>query len=532
MKTLYSDDIKKATPAEKRRSLLILSIFVIGLLIRIPFINSHPTSVHATRQYHSALLARSFYLNTGEHKDDIGRIPSVFFQRYKEQSDPRINEKIIYQMYRMFGKEDMVIPRLMSVLYWLIGGVIIYKIGLLLFGGTGSLITLIFYLFFPFGINMSQSIQPESLLNMFFLWGVLQIIKHFRSEKGDYFYSAAMLSGFAVLIKATIIVPILGLLLFLGIHKYGLKKYLFNWRTVWFYTIFLSIGASFYIYNIYWNKVMQGNLSILVMPKLLLTSSFWVGWLTQIAKVTGVIPFLIALFLLLIIKEREIKYPLAGLFLGYIFYALIFTYTSATHDYYQITLFPITALLLGYAGTLIKKGERIKYAAVFSLLVAGVIFSLWHQYKFVKSDHEMKMYSPAYFFVGEQGSYFYNNTSDGSIWGNSFEAGELIGHGINNILLSRSYGNAVMYYGKMFGRWWPTEEDFNLMRLRGKNVSTAKELYNSRFAPQHPKYFIITDFRSWKEQPGLQKFLNENFKLFAEKENGFIIYDLRNRKKE
>lgn len=526
MKTLYSDDIKKASPSEKRRSFLLLSLFILALLVRIPEINSHPTSFHATRQYHSALISRSFYLNTNEHKDDIGRIPSVMYQRYKDQNDPMINEKITYQMYRMFGKEDIFIPRLLSVFYWLTGGVIIYKIGLLFFGWAGAFITVIFYLFFPFGINISQSIQPESLLNMFFLWGVLQIIKHFRSDKSDYFYSAAMLSGFAVLIKVIIIFPILGLLFFLGINKYGLKKYLLNWRTAWFFTIFLFIGTSFYVYNIFWNESMRGVLSTIVMPEMLLTPFFWVGWLTQIGKVTGVIPFFLALFLLLFIKEREVKFPLAGLLLGYICYALIFTYSTATNDYYQIALFSIVAIILGYAGTFIKKGEKVKYIAVFSLLAATVIFSLWHQYKFIKSDHEMNMYSPAYFLVGEQGSYFYNNTSDGSIWGNSFQAGELIRHGINNVLLSRSNGHAAMYYGKFFGRAWPTEENFNLRRLKGIDIPAPTELYKLKFAPTNPKYFIITDFRSWEEQTELQKFLNSNFKLFARKK-GFIIYDLR-----
>lgn len=532
MKTLYSDDIKKATSVEKRRRVFLLILFAAALLIRLIGIDIHPTNFHASRQYNSALLARSYYLNTESRKDDIARVPSVMYQRFKVKSDPGINEKITYQAYRILGKEDLVIPRLLSVLYWLIGGVILYKIGLLFFGGTGALIPLIFYLFFPFGINISQSIQPESLLTMFFLWGVLQIIKHFRSEKGDYFYSAALLSGFAVLIKLPVIFPILGLLVFLGVNKFGFKKYFFNWRTVWFYALFFGTGVSFYVWNILWSSAMRGNVASIILPDLLITPFFWVGWLTQIGKVTGVIPFLIGILLYFTIKRKEIKFALAGLLLGYIGYALIFSYATATHDYYQIVLFPIIALMLGQAWVLVKNSEKrkqLKAGALFSLLFAGVVFSLYHQYTFVKWAHQMKDYSPAYFFVGEQGSYFNNNIPEENIWGNSFKAGELTGHGVNNIFLSRSYGNAVMYYGKMFGRWWPTEEDFALLSFRGKSLLPAEELYNSRYASQKPKFFIITDLVSWKKQPGLQKFLRENFKVFAEEE-GFIIFDLRSRK--
>ncbi len=530
METLYSDDKKPVDKVARYRAIILFFLIVAAFFVRIVGVNIHPTDFHATRQYHTALLARSFYLNTDEHRDDIGRIPSVMFQHFRERIDPRINEKLIYQMYRILGREDIVIPRMMSILYWLIGAVILYKIGFLIFGGYGALISVVFYLFFPFGINISQSVQPESLLNMFFLWGVLQIIKYFRSEKGDYFYSAAFLSGFAVLIKVIIIFPLLGLLLFLGINKYGLKKYLFNWRTVWFYTIFLSLGTSFYIYNILWNKTMQGSLASMISPKLLLSPFFWVGWLDQIAKVVGVVPFIIAIIFFFTIKKKEVKFILSGLFLGYIGYALVFGYPTATHDYYQIALFPIIALMLGQAGYLIDnrgKKKKLKLVFVFSILFAGVLFSLYHQYTFVKWAHQMRKYSPAYFLVGEQGSYFYNNTSDPGIWGNSFEAGELIGHGINNVLLSRSYGNAVMYYGKLFGRAWPTQEDFDFRKLKGRSIRSAEELFNSKFAPQKPKFFIITDLVSWEKQPDLQKFLNENFKLFASKK-GFIIYDLRN----
>lgn len=544
MRTLYSDDKSPVDKAARNRSLFLLVLIFAAFMIRIYGIKIHPTNFHATRQYHSALIARSFYLDTDKNKDDIARIPSILFRNYQDKIDPRINELLTYQIYRIAGKEDLAIPRMMSVLYWLIGGIFLYKIALLLFGYAGAMISVIFYLFFPFGINISHSVQPESLLNMFFLWGVLQIIKHFRSDTDEYFYSAAILSGFAVLIKLTIIFPLVGILIFSGINKYGLKKYIFNWRTVWFYTIFFSIGTSFYIYNIFWNKTMQASAALMISPEFLITSLFWVGWLTQIAKVTGVVPFLAGIILYFTIRKKEGKFIIAGLFMGYIIYALIFSYMSATNDYYQLALFPIIALMLGQVGSLVEKGEKgqgplrgqsarrvkkTKLIFVFSILAAGVIFSLYHQYKFMKSDFELNMYSPAYFLVGEQGSYFRNNIPEKNIWGDAFEAGELTGHGINNILLSRSCGNAAMYYGKLFGRAWPTEEDFDSMRMRGNEILSAEELYYSTFEKLKPKYFIITDLVSWEKQTGLQKFLRSNFKLFAQEE-GFIIFNLREKK--
>jgi len=101
-------------------------------------------------------------------------------------------------------------------------------------------------------------------------------------------------------------------------------------------------------------------------------------------------------------RSVKVKFTLAGLFFDYLVFALIFSYPSATHDYYQIVLFPITALMLGQAAVLIansKRGKKIKIVLFFSLLFSGVVFSLYHQHKFMKGDFEMRINSPAYFLV-------------------------------------------------------------------------------------------------------------------------------------
>ena len=276
----------------------------------------------------------------------------------------------------------------------------------------------------------------------------------------------------------------------------------------------------------FWNKALRGAIVTIIYPKILLTLSFWTGWITQIGKVTGIIPFIIGIILFFTIKKKESKVIISGLFIGYIFYGLILSYTTATHDYYHLVLFPITALMLGQIGTFIKGRAKIKSIVVFATLTSIVVFSLWHQYTFIKWAHNMKGYSPAFFLVGEQGSYFTNNVVEKNIWGNSFEAGELINHGINNILLSKAYGTAAMYHGKFFGMAWPTKDDSFNLEIRNKKIPEAEELFYSRYAPVNPKFFIITDLESWRNQPDLQKFLRKKFKIFAE-EKGFIIFNLR-----
>jgi hypothetical protein len=320
--------------------------------------------------------------------------------------------------------------------------------------------------------------------------------------------------------------------IFCGINKYGLKKFLFRRRTLGFFFIFFSMGLAFYIFSIFWNPGVRRTASVVISPGLLTMPYFWKGWFIQLGKLTGVIPFFLGIFLFFTVRKRETKSMISGLFLGYFLYGLIFSYATATHAYYQIALFSIIALMLGQTGQLIRSRQSTK-GHFSSLMLPGsifimvilVIFSFLHQFDFIKKNHSLRMWSAAFFLVGEQGSFFQNNIPEKNCVENAQTIGRMTGHRLDNIFLSRAYGNLLKYYGAMFGRAWPTEEDFILVRLRGRKILRGRELYFSRFAKQKPRYFIVTDFISWEQQPDLQEFLGKNFEIMAEEE-GFIIFDL------
>jgi hypothetical protein len=118
----------------------------------------------------------------------------------------------------------------------------------------------------------------------------------------------------------------------------------------------------------FWNKALRGAIVTIIYPKILLTLSFWTGWITQIGKVTGIIPFIIGIILFFTIKKKESKVIISGLFIGYIFYGLIFSYTTATHDYYHLVLFPFTALMVCLIGTFINGRGKIN-----SIVVVGTV---------------------------------------------------------------------------------------------------------------------------------------------------------------
>ena len=527
----------KATAAGNRQRLcFLLAALLLAFFVRIAGIRSEPAQFHSTKQYECALRARAYYLASEKHRHEKEAVPALLFSDAKEKKDPGIYELLTAAMYRIAGKEDLLMPRSLSVLCWLAGGVFIERVAFLFFGASGAVFSLIVYLFFPFGINISLSIQPESLVNMFFLWAVLQIVNYFRSGQREHFYSAALLSGFAVLLKVTMIFPLAGMILFAGVATHGLKGFLFRRRSAWFLLIFFTVGLSFYLAAALWHPALRGAVSSLIIPGMLKSATFWQGWLIQIGKVTGVVPLLLGAALLFTIKEKETRSMLAGLLCGYLVYGIVFSYPAATHDYYQLALLPITALLLGQAGQLLaQRGKTAKASPGLALAVsaavlgAAVVLLFSHQGSFMRSDHQLKMWSPAFFLVGEQGSFFLNNIPEQNIIEIAKGIGAVTGHGTDNIFLSRSYGHLLMYYGAMFGKAWPTEEDRNFRSIRGLENLSAERLYFSQFADSRPRFFIITDLQAWEKQPDLRKFLAGTFEIFSEKK-GYIIFDLRKRK--
>jgi len=511
----------------------IILIFVLAFGIRLFRINTHPLVFHPIKQYRSALFARSYFYESQKHIEFWKKNPSLTYRKSRGIKEPRILEYLAFFGYKLTGEEQIWIPRLLSVVFWMLGGLLVYILVKKMFNQTGSLFSLLFYFFLPFGINISQSFIPEALMTLFYIWSILIIFRYYQVPNRRNLIYAALVSGVAILIKLIVVFPIFGGFVFLGIRKHGLKKFVFNSHTIQFFFMSLVMGVFYYVYHILFMSALRSDLIKDFIPRLLGTSFFWKGWIQQIGKVTGLIPFILGIFCFFTVKDKTVRVLFLGLLSGYFFYGIIFIYSTATHDYYQIAIFPIVIIMLGQIGKLIERRKKFKFfqkeftlfPILFSFTILIVIFSLIYNFHFLNNSTENKSKWSSLLLCGNQFAYFSNNRIEPEIIVHAWEIGKAVEHSTKTIILSRAYGNPLMYYGNFYGKAWPTEDDFWHRRLRGIPKLNAAERFNKHFNKFNPHYFIVHEKWLLNEQPDLHEFLNNRFYKIKDTQD-YVIFKI------
>ncbi len=90
------------------------------------------------------------------------------------------------------------------------------------------------------------------------------------------------------------------------------------------------------------------------------------------------------------------------------------------------------------------------------------------------------------------------------------------------VALTQDYGYRLMYYAWRKVILWPNRGEQNLNALRGSEKE-FEEYFSKR--TQDKRYFLVTAFRQFEDQPDLKHMLYDRFSLLAEGE-GYLIFDL------
>ena len=151
--------------------LLVLFMLVAALLVRLYRLSEPPVDFHQMRQYIGAIVARDFYFAGNESVSAERRDLAHFTKTHTELLEPQVLPTFAAWGYRVLGGENLWWPRLISVLCWVAGGLILWRLIERAGGaGAGALAGLAFYLFMPYAIMSSRSFQPDSLAWMLMLW--------------------------------------------------------------------------------------------------------------------------------------------------------------------------------------------------------------------------------------------------------------------------------------------------------------------------------------------------------------------------
>jgi 4-amino-4-deoxy-L-arabinose transferase-like glycosyltransferase len=330
-------------------------MLVVAFAIRLDGITGPPFDNAVARQFHAALLARMYYLNDSHNLAPEKRAVVTAWHDEVEPIEPPVMEHLAALTYLLAGKEELWLARLLSVVWWTVGGGLLYLIARRVGGPAAALATAAVFLFLPFAVLASRSFQPDPLLIGAMLAAILAVLRYEEKSSRGRLGVAAVALALAFLIKPGIVPPILApLLLVLLVRRLRLGAHVP--RDLGVFALSLVPMFAWYAYGTLAHSFLRGHFRAKESPSLLLESSFWHGWWDQVIFVltyplkSGPLALLILLLAaagVAVAKRGRPRTLLVVLWVGYVLYGLVFTIHISTHNYYSLPLVPIVALSLG-----------------------------------------------------------------------------------------------------------------------------------------------------------------------------------------
>lgn len=510
-------------------------LFISAFCIRLYHINRPPLDFAPIRQYQNAHNARAYYFNTLESvSEERKNIANINAERMGFALEPRIMEHLAVFGYRIAGAEKLWIPRVLSSIFWVVGGIFLFLTAKKIANVTNALFSMVFFLFLPFAISASRSFQPDPMMIMMLLISIYAIVLNYDKPSKLRFVIAAIFSAFALFIKPYCIFLIFGAYLSLYIKKQGIRRTLLDPNVILFSSISILPAFIYYGYSSINYSDAQVHMQSSFLPYLLLQPAFWRDWLKMIGLVVGYIAF--AASIVGIFMSRGLaRTVITGLWFGYVFFGLIFTFHIHTHDYYQLPFIPVAALSLGSVANAITNRIIKSKLWALSLLILIIVIVIGVS---KMSDSRLKDYKTQLEVAGTVigvNPQFYgflkgDYTSEVQM---AKEIGEIVGHSTNTVFLTFDYGRSLSYHGELSGLPWPISISWQDRQLTGVPLPDKDEIFNSRYFTirthgkyirYSPSYFIVTDFKEFDMQPDLKAFLFNNFPVKANKDH-YVIFD-------
>ena len=525
--TLAKKNNRETSFFPKKRNLIALGFLVItALLLRLYHIDNPLLDFHPARQYRSALKARAYYFDSlksiPEWRKNIAKIDWDSLHTL----EPPLMEHLASLSYRFAGGEKLWIPRVLSCLFWLVGGVFLYLLAKRIFSSEAALFSVALYLFFPFGILASRSIQPDSLMVMGLLISLFSIIRYYEQPSFLRLFVTVVICALAVLIKFVSFFVIVGAFIFIGLYTQGFRRFIVNPHILLFIIINIIFSLIYSLHAIFISKslyyVARGD----IIPHFLNKAFFWKGWLTLIgivlgpgripglSRMAGYVIFMVAILGLFTVRDKISRATLYGIWSGYLVFCLVFSYTTHTHDYWHLQLLPIAALSIApVVKVILNKLHRIRpwlfYAVAFSSLISIIVLGFFFLQTKWKRDAPLMQRK---LIIAK-------------------EIGENLSHSTKTLFLSEHYGKWLKYHGELLGLSWPTHWDIKAEKIKGKKVMSAEERLHSLIRKHHPDFFIVTFLEELDRQKDLKELLYKEFPLFLAKKD-YLIFDLRERKED
>ncbi len=411
-------------------------MMALAFVMRLDGISSPPFDNAVARQFHSAILARAYYVDQSKLSTQRRLVVDAWRDEVKP-IEPPVMEVLAATGYRVVGYEALWLPRALSVFWWIAGAMLLYGVARRFrFVAPAALASCAVYLYVPFGVLESRAFQPDPLLIAAILASILTVLRYDEEPSNRRLAFAAIALALAFFFKPGVAAPLLlPLLLAIAVRRPKTDRRAAG-RALCAFALATVPMLAWYAYGTLVTSYLRGHFSAKVSPSLILQSSFWSGWWDQVVFVLTYPPKAAPLALLLLVagatgvllaKTFRTKTLLAALWAGYVLYGLVFTIHISTHNYYSLPLIPILALSLGSLVDAILRRVSLEEpwtlaaVAVAAVLTAGAVSWKLHP---AFTDHSF----------GQQAARY-------------AEAGAAADHTARALYVDTHYGEPTRYYG-------------------------------------------------------------------------------------
>ncbi len=476
------------------RLLLLMAIFAAALGVRLYNAGAPPLDFYPVRQFRAANLARAFYYESNP-KTVSEKVRSEALAAKPKPLEPPVTETITSLLYRAVGGEHLIIPRLMSILFWMIAAVFLYRLATEMISPDAGIVASAIFLFLPLGVVGSRSFQPDPLMIMFFTATIYSIFRYYRSPSGYGLGAACIFSALAIIVKPTCVFPIMTVFMAMRLPTKNIRNILFGRDLVTFIAASLLPSFIYYGYGIFVADFLKYQAESSFRPGLLTKSFYWKGWYYMVSGTIGRYTLFIAVLGVLLIRSARTRYFILGLWAGYVIFCLAFTYHTSSHIYYHLVLIPIVALSVGVVAAHIlgemSSNRGIWRLGVWALFVIPILFCIRISLEML-SDTGFEAQVRAYTEIGEK-----------------------VNHSPKTILFDYHDGDRAMYYGRISGVLWPSVHQIWDPTVELKQTG-MKDLLNKYISDYSPEYFIVTNVSLFESQTELKKALDSEYPVLAE----------------
>ncbi len=410
--------------------------------------------------------------------------------------------------YRVLGRETLTLPRLLAALTWLLGGVFLFLLTRRLFSTDAAWVATAYFLIVPSGVEISVSFLPDAPMVMLMTASLLAIVIFFERPSPGRFIAASALTAAAIVVKPVCMFAIAGGIIAWGLHggrSPGWQKRLASAAAL--LVVSMSSGSIYYLLRIFRGDAVAVQAETSFVPRLLLDGSYWTGWLDSAGWAVGFVALVVAIVGVAAMPAGRQRTFVIGLWGGYLFYCLLFTYHIRFAGHYHLILIPIVALsfapLVPRLFRFIQEtGASWFGRAIWTAVCVLVLISVLRRTRDT-FDAAARHESPR----------------------TAAEIGEIVRHSAKTVLLAPYYGTPLEYYGELAGVYWqPPQRDWERRATAIGETGVRQRFGELGFQPE---YFIITDLSRLRAQEGeLEAFLSKHCALLAEKPE-YLVYELR-----